>query len=349
MNLTESWKNLPQTLKFILNSTFLIGFLIILFSISFGNIIMALVGPILEFIGTIRIPLGDNKYLSIIPGKFFPSFFTWEIFQRALIASLIVSMIAGLLGTFLMVRNFSLIGDGLAHVSFGAYAIGIALGGIAPFWYALGFTIFASVAIEYLSAKKILTGDASIAIFLTGMLGLGMVVLRREGGASYADIESYLFGDLLLIDESSFNFILLVAILTLISISFLYQSLLAISIDPIAARVQGIPVSLISIYFATLVGLVVLSMVQIVGVLLVTAILITPSATAQLIGKSFRSCILYSQLFGILIVILGLYFSAEESTGSGSTIALVAAIVFLVVASFKIVLKVIIQPNKNLN
>ena len=349
MNLTESWKNLPQTVKFILNSTFLIGFLIILFSISFGNIIMALVGPILEFIGTIRIPLGDNKYLSIIPGKFFPYFFTWEIFQRALIASLIVSMIAGLLGTFLMVRNLSLIGDGLAHVSFGAYAIGIALGGIAPFWYALGFTIFASVAIEYLSAKKILTGDASIAIFLTGMLGLGMVVLRREGGASYADIESYLFGDLLLIDETSFNFILLVAILTLISISFLYQSLLAISIDPIAARVQGIPVSLISIYFATLVGLVVLSMVQIVGVLLVTAILITPSATAQLIGKSFRSCILYSQLFGILIVILGLYFSAEESTGSGSTIALVAAIVFLVVASFKIVLKVIIQPNKNLN
>lgn len=349
MNLTESWENLPQTAKYILNSMFLIGFLIILFSISFGNIIMALVGPILEFIGTIRIPLGDNKYLSIIPGKFFPSFFTWEIFQRALIASLIVSMIAGLLGTFLMVRNFSLIGDGLAHVSFGAYSIGIVIGGIAPFWYALGFTIFASIAIEYLSAKKILTGDASIAIFLTGMLGLGLVVLRREGGASYADIESYLFGDLLLIDETSFNFILLVAILTLLSISLLYQSLLAISIDPIAARVQGIPVSLISIYFATLVGLVVLSMVQIVGVLLVTAILITPSATAQLIGKSFRSCILYSQLFGILIVILGLYFSAEESTGSGSTIALVAAIVFLVVASFKILLKVIIQPNKNLN
>ena len=127
MNLTESWENLPQTVKFILNSMFLIGFLIFLSSISFGNIIMALVGPILEFIGTIRIPLGDNKYLSIIPGEFFPYFFTSEIFQRALIASLIVSMIAGLLGTFLMVRNLSLIGDGLAHVSFGAYAIGIAL------------------------------------------------------------------------------------------------------------------------------------------------------------------------------------------------------------------------------
>ena len=87
MNLTESWKNLPQTLKFILNSTFLIGFLIILFSISFGNIIMALVGPILEFIGTIRIPLGDNKYLSIIPGEFFPYFFTSEIFIKNLTES----------------------------------------------------------------------------------------------------------------------------------------------------------------------------------------------------------------------------------------------------------------------
>ncbi|MAO70344.1 MAG: hypothetical protein CL983_04605 [Euryarchaeota archaeon] len=349
MKLTDSWESLPQKVKLIINVIFFVSFLMMFYYIPFGNITIDLAGPILEFVGSVRIPLGDNKYLSIIPGEFFPYYFTSKIFQRALIASLIVSMMAGLLGTFLMVRNFSLIGDGLSHVSFGAYSVGIVLGGIAPFWYALAFTIFASVAIEYLSAKKILTGDASIAIFLTGMLGLGLVILRREGGASYADIESYLFGDLLLIDESSFNFILLVAILTLFSISFLYQSLLAISIDPIAARVQGIPVSLISIYFATLVGLVVLSMIQIVGVLLVTAILITPSATAQLIGKSFRSCILYSQLFGILIVILGLYFSAEENTGSGSTIALIAAIVFLIVAFSKIVLKVIIQPNKNFN
>ncbi len=302
-----------------------------------GPVIMDLTSPILEFIAP------------VVPGEVFPYFFTWEIFQRALVVSLIASIVAGSLGTFLLIRNLSLIGDGLAHVSFGAVAIATVLGIVAPIWYAVFFCIIASITIEYLRSNNILTGDAAIAIFLTGMLGLGLVILRVWGGAAYTDIESILFGDLLLIDEYSLNFISIIGIISLVSILLLHHSLLAISIDPIAARVQGLPVSQIGIFFSILTATVVVSMVQIVGVLLVTAILITPSATAQLIGKSFRSCILYSQLFGILIIILGLYFSAELNTGSGSMIALVAAIVFFLVAISKIVLKAVIQPSENLN
>tara|TARA_B100001758_G_scaffold247548_1_gene265874 strand:- start:5912 stop:6904 length:993 start_codon:yes stop_codon:yes gene_type:complete len=323
---------------------FWISISIVFFFLTFlpiGTIIMNLASPILEFIGP------------MVPGDTFPLFFTWDLFQRALIASLIASIVGGFLGTFLLIRNLSLIGDGLAHVSFGGVAVGVVvgvfIGGFSPLWYALFFTIIASISIEQLRSREILTGDASIAIFLTGTLGLGMVILRLWGGATYTDIESYLFGDLLLIDEASLNFISFISIISIISILYLYHSLLAISIDPIAARVQGLPVSSIGIYFSVITAVVVVSMVQLVGVLLVTAILITPSATAQLIGKSFRSCIIFSQLFGILIIILGLYFSAELGTGSGSMIALVAAMIFSLVAVSKIVLKVVIQPNKNLN
>ena len=107
--------------------------------------------------------------------------------------------------------------------------------------------------------------------------------------------------------------------------------LLATTVDPLAASVQGIPVRLIGLVFSAITAAVVVSMVQVVGTLLVTALLVTPAATAQQVGRSFRSCLMFTQVFGISSVILGLYFSAELDTGSGSMIALVSAVIFTVV------------------
>ena len=316
---------------------------------AIGTIIVDLVGPILEFIENPCFGQGCQASWSPIPGETFPYFFRWEILQQALVASLMVSIVAGFFGTFLMIRNLSLIGDGLAHVSFGAVAIGIVLGGVAPLWYALIFSILAAVIINQMQVHNMLTGDASIAIFLTGALGLGLVTLRYWGEGVTSDVEGYLFGSLLLIDKQSLDIISTISILAIISIIILYNSLLSISIDPIAARVQGLPVRGINLYFSIITAAVVVSMVQIVGVLLVTAILVTPSATAQLIGKSFRSCIIYSQIIGIFTMILGLYLAAELDTGSGSTIALLSATIFLLVASFQTLVKVFIKPKENTN
>ena len=106
----------------------------------------------------------------------------------------------------------------------------------------------------------------------------------------------------------------------------------AITVDPLAAAVQGIPVRTIGLLFSVITAAVVVSMVQVVGALLVTSLLVTPAATAQLVGRSFRSCLLWTQFFGFSSVILGLYFSAERDTGSGSMIALVSAIIFCLMA-----------------
>ena len=128
---------------------------------------------------------------------------------------------------------------------------------------------------------------------------------------------------------------------------FLYHSLLSISIDPIAAKVQGLPVRLIRIYFSVITAAIVVSMVQIVGALLVTALIVAPAATAQLIGRSFRSCAILSQILGVITVLLGLYFSAEHSTGSGSMIALVASCIFLLTAILKFSKNLVLKPNEN--
>ena len=283
-----------------------------------------------------------SPYLELIgpmmPGEVFPYFFTMEMFQRALLSAMMVTIVAGFLGSFLLIRNLALIGDGLAHVSFGGVAVGIVLGASSPLWYALFFSVISSILIYEMQSREILTGDASIAIFLTGMLAFGLVLLRHSGGGITLDIEGYLFGNLLLIDSADLDLITTISIISLFTLMVIHSTLLAITIDPLAAKIQGLPVRGIGLIFSVITAMVVVSMVQVVGTLLVTALLVTPAATAQLIGRSFRSCILLTQVFGFSSVILGLYLSAEMDTGTGSMIALVSAVIFAVVATSKLIL-----------
>ena len=298
---------------------------------------MEVAKPVLEFIAP------------MVPGEIFPYFFTMEMFQRALVAAVLVTLVAGVLGSFLLVRNLALIGDGLAHVSFGGVAVGVVLGASSPLWYALVFGVVSAILIHELQTRELLTGDASIAIFLTGMLALGLVVLRVFGGGITSDIEGYLFGSLLLIDEESLDLIATISIVSLISLMLLYSGLLSTTIDPLAARVQGLPVRAIGLVFSIITAAVVVSMVQVIGALLVTALLVTPAATGGLIGRSFRSCLIWAQIFGLSSVFLGLYLSAEYDSGSGAMIALVAASIFAAVAIMQIVWKTIIRPSDNWN
>ena len=300
-----------------------------------GGVLMDIFSPLMEFIAP------------VMPGEVFPFFFTMELFQRALLAAIMVTIVAGFLGTFLLIRNLALIGDGLAHVSFGGVAVGIVLGATSPLWYALIFSISAAILIHEMQSREILTGDASIAIFLTGMLALGLVTLRIWGGGITSDIHGYLFGNLLLIDEADLDMISFICIVSLVLLTLIRSGLLATTVDPLSARVQGLPVGGIGLLFSIITAAVVVSMVQVVGTLLVTALLVTPAATAQLVGRSFRSCLVWTQVFGLSSVLLGLYFSAEYSSGSGSMIALIAAIIFASVAIIQIIIRNFIRPKEN--
>ncbi len=292
-----------------------------------GEKLLQFTSPILEFIAP------------IVPGNIFPSYFEIELFQRALISAILVTIIAGLMGSFLLIRNLSLIGDGLAHVSFGGVAFALVIGSANELYWALLFSAIASILIYELQSRELLTGDASIAIFLTGMLALGLVMLRIWGGGITSDVEGYLWGSLNLITPDSLSLISLVSIVVIICLFFIHPILLATTIDPLAARVQGLPVRDVGLLFSVLTAAVVVSMVQIVGALLVTALLVTPAATAQFVGKSFRSCLIWTQIFGLSSTIIGIYLAAETESGSGAMIALTAATIFAIVATFQIVIK----------
>ena len=288
-----------------------------------GSTLMSLLTPIME------------RIAPYAPGEIFPSFFTIPLFQNAFIAALFVTVVAGYLGSFLMIRNLSLIGDGLAHVAFGAVAVGLVIGYVSPLWYALLFTIIASILIHEMQAREILTGDASIAIFMTGILALGLVILDIWGGGITGTVEGYLFGNILLVYGESFELIVVMSIFSIAFLGIFHPILLATAIDPISVQVQGIPVRAIGLLFSITTAAVVVSMVQFVGTLLVTALLVTPAATSQLVARSFRSCIIWSQVFGLTSTIIGIYISAETESGTGSTIALTSASIFLIVAITK--------------
>ena len=161
-------------------------------------------------------------------------------------------------------------------------------------------------------------------------------------------VEGFLYGNLLFIDDQSLDFIFIIGLVALASMLVMYNGLLATAVDPVAARVQGIPVKAIGLAFSVLTALVVVSMVKILGALLVTALLVSPAATGQQVGKSFRSCVLWAQLFGLLSVTLGIYYSAELGTGSGAMIALVAALMFAVVASIRMFVNGVLKSDENL-
>ena len=284
-----------------------------------------------------------------MPGETFPFFFTVEMFQRALLAAFIITLVAGVLGSFLLIRNMALIGDGIAHVSFGGVAVALVIGTAFTLEVAAVFAVVSALIIFELQDRGILNGDTAIAIIMTGTLALGLVLLRLYGGGITPVVEGFLYGNLLFIDDKSLDFIFTIGLLALFSLLLMYKGLLATAVDPVGARVQGIPVKGIGLAFSVLTALVVVSMVKILGALLVTALLVSPAATGQQAGKSFRSCVLWSLLFGLLSVSVGIYLSAELGTGSGAMIALIAATIFAAVTLNKLFVNGVVRSDENLN
>ena len=208
-----------------------------------------------------------------MPGEVFPMFFTLEMFQRSVLAAIIVSIVAGYLGSFLLARNLALIGEGLAHVSFGGVAVGIVVGATSPLEYALVASVTSAILIYELQSRDILAGDASIAIFLTGMLAFGLVLLRYYGVGITIEVESYLWGDLLLTSSSDLDMIAFYCIISYLLLIILQPVLLATAVDPLSSHVQGIPVRQIGLLFSVITAVVAVTMVQVVGALLVLSLI----------------------------------------------------------------------------
>jgi zinc transport system permease protein len=256
--------------------------------------------------------------------------FETDAMQRALVASVSVGVFAPMIGTFLVQKRLSLIGDGVGHVAFAGIGAGLLLG-VWPVWTALLFAVVGSVGVEYLRSRRKASGDLALALFFYTGIALGIVFASRAGDL---DLETlpYLFGDPLATSAGGLWTILGLGVLVVLGVWFLRRALFAVVTDEDWSRVAGLPVDGLGMLLAGLTAAVIIAGMRVVGLLLVAALMVLPVASAQLLARSFAGTLRLSVAIGAGSAFVGLVLGRLLHIAPGGAIVLVAALVFAVVA-----------------
>ena len=255
--------------------------------------------------------------------------FELSFMQRALAAGLVVGAFAPLIGTFLVQKRMSLIGDGIGHLAFAGVAFG-AVTGIYPLWTALGVSAAGALGLEQLRARRKASGDLALALFFYSGIALGIVLLSRE--LNPTNVLVYLFGQILTVTSAEVLTIVALGIAVGLAILSVRRALFAVVADEEWSRVAGLPVGLLNNLLALTTAVTVVASMRVVGILLVAGLMVLPVASAQVLARSFRGTIVWAMSIGVGSVVVGLVASRLWNLASGGMIVLVAAAAFAVVA-----------------
>ena len=255
-----------------------------------------------------------------------------DFMRQALLAALLAGLAAPLVGVFLVQRRMSLIGDGMGHVALSGVAIGI-LTGQEPVLTALAAAVVAGVAIELIRASGRTSGDIALAVMFYGGIALGVVLIARSSAATPANLTSYLFGAILTTSSGDIAVLAVLAAVVLTATLLLRQRFFAVANDEEYARATGMPVLGYNLLLAVLTAVTIVVSMRAVGLLLISALMIIPNATAQLLARSFRSSLWWAVGIGVVSSVGGVLISYEAETPSGGTIVLVAIAGFLLVST----------------
>lgn len=247
--------------------------------------------------------------------------------QKAFIAGSFVALLCSVLGLFLVLQRLSLIGDGLAHVSFGAIAMGLFFG-FYPIYFAVPVVILASVFILKLVKKGRFSGDAAIGIVSSAGIA-GGVILASLGNGFNVDLFSYLFGNILAISSAEMYFSIFLSLVVLAVIYLFYYDLFSITFNEDYAKTTGIKTERINSLLVVLTAITVVLAVKVVGVMLVSSLLILPAVTALQLKRSFKATIFISAIFAVLSVIIGIILSIILNIPAGASIVMCNFFVFI--------------------
>jgi zinc transport system permease protein len=254
----------------------------------------------------------------------------YDFMQRALVASLMVGLAAPAVGVFLVQRRLSLLGDGLGHVALTGVALGV-LTSTAPVGTALVAAVLGAVLIELVRARGRTNGDVALAVLFYGGIAGGVVLLSLAPRGQATNLEAYLFGAITTTSAADVAVFGVITVVVLGTVVLLGQRLYAVSDDEEYARAVGLPVLGLNVVLAALVASTVVLSMRVVGLLLISALMIVPSAIAQLIGRSFRQTVYLACAIGLVVSLGGTASSYYAGTPSGGTIVLLAIALFLVV------------------
>ena len=255
---------------------------------------------------------------------------SYPFLVRALTVGLLVALCASLLGVSLVLKRFSMIGDGLSHVGFGALAIA-SVAGIAPLYLAIPVCIAASFLLLRMSESTRIKGDAAIAMLSAGALAIGVMVVSMTTGMN-TDVYNYMFGSILSLSSSDATLSIVLSGVVLVLFVLFYPRLFAVTFDESFSRATGIPTRAYNAALATLASITVVLGMRMMGALLISSLIIFPVLTAMRIGKRYLTVTLLSAGVAIAGFLLGMLVSYVYEAPSGASIVCVNIVLFVLFA-----------------
>ena len=271
-------------------------------------------------------------------------YLSYPFVRYALIAGVLISLCAGLLGVTLVLKRYSMIGDGLSHVAFGAMAIA-AVTGLAPMTVALPVTVAAAVLLLLANERGLIKGDAAIAMLSAGALAVGYLLLNlfpsTGTGSLSGDVCSSLFGSTSMMTLSPSDVWLCVILCAVVLGFFIlcYHRIFAVTFDQTFATATGLSSRVYNFAIAAVSGVVIVMAMKLVGALLISALIIFPALSSMRLFKSFRSVMVVAAILAVAGSLSGLILSLLFSTPTGATVVVVHIVIFGIFSIFKIILK----------
>lgn len=248
--------------------------------------------------------------------------------QRALVVGVLVSLCSALLGVTLVLKRYSMIGDGLSHVGFGALSVAVAFG-LAPFAVSVPVVCVAAFLLLRLSESSKVKGDAAIAMISTGALAVGYIVISKSASGN-ADVCNFMFGSINSLSGSDVVLSIILSVLVILAFLLLYERLFTVTFDESFARASGTPSGLINIFIALLTAVTVVLGMRMMGTLLISALIVFPALSAMKVFRSFRGVVLCSAAVSVFCFLAGYAVSVITDTPSGAMIVCANIVVFAI-------------------
>ena len=254
---------------------------------------------------------------------------SYPFMQRALIVGILMSFCAALVGVTVVLKKNSMIGDGLSHVAFGAFAIASVLG-LTPLWVALPIVILASFGSLFLSGRRKIDGDAIIAVLSASGLAVGVLAISAFRGVNI-DLNSYLFGSILSVGWEDVVLSIVVALVVGIIYVVMYNRIFLVTFDAEFAKTLGLKTNIYDAVFAIICSVVIVLGMRLLGALLISSLMIFPVLIAMTFNKSFKRVVIWSVVISVVNFLIGLLLSYFVSLPVGATVVVVNLLILVIV------------------
>lgn len=246
--------------------------------------------------------------------------FSYPFMVRAFTVGPLVALCSALLGVSLVLKRYSMIGDGLSHVGFGALAVAAAAN-VAPLAVAIPVVILAAVLLLRIRGNSRIKGDAAIALISTSSLAVGVMVISMTTGMN-TDVYNYMFGSILAMSEEDVRLSVVLAALVLILFVFFYNKIFAITFDETFAQATGVKADLYNTLIAVLTAVTIVLGMRMMGALLISSLIIFPALTSMRVCRTFKSVVINSAVIAVVCLVIGISVSYVWATPAGASVVM---------------------------